>query len=212
MGMIYEKIYLSDSPKNKCACGLHEIIIEIGKNEYNKKLRNAKAAGKEYFIFPSGERPNKALRCSTDDKYPVADEYFLKEGVNKINRIVKHGGGSKRAIKRLIKAEKQDKKIESEINTYCVYYIHINKASNIYRAIYKYIRDEVVENRAFDGLRYFFEMIVKNRKSFFEDEIIFGSEIMSKPYDSKLLESDSIKPEIKRALQEYDRIRIGDAK
>lgn len=186
MSIRYEKLYLNDTEFTECARGMYRIILEIGKNEYNKKMNNAKRSGKSYFYFPSNVRPNKAIYCKIDGSNYINDDHFYTEGIIKINKMVKRGKKNKNAIRHLVNAKRECRKIvKDEYNTNNVFYIHRISTPYILGAIYRYIKNEICV-ATYNQPQNFLKKVLEIEHEFFGAFNIRGSEIVGKPYITEL--------------------------
>ena len=211
MSIFYEEIALSSTQNQSCAMGLYHIIIQIGKNEYNKKLYSALRNGKTYFNFPTCVRPHKAILCSTDGNTYVEEAYYYSEGISKINKLVRRGKKNKTAIKRLVKAQNKNYKIlNDEYNNYNVFFIHRISSSYILEAIYNYIREDLCQRSNCITPEIFLTEIVNSNRNFFLPYPVNGSEILTKPYNTQLKMRDFYgKNRIIKYLDLYDRLIPG---
>jgi len=141
MSIMYEPVCtaIGDSGINR---GLEEVLIEIGKNEFEIKRNRAICEHKNTFLFPSGKfsKRNKVL-CRVDSDNLICNDLYKKEGIFRINKMAGYGQFNKTTINCLIYSNIETRYDGNNLQgRYHVFYLNRIKAAPVFAAIHRYIR------------------------------------------------------------------------
>lgn len=182
MSIFYEPIYCAEQQYSYTAYGLREILITIGKCEYERKRQRAIDRHCNTFTFPSDVRLENRVICDVNGSAPIMPKYYLTEGIAKINKATKRGCHNKTAIKRLINAQL----CYRDGYPRNVFRIHKYSSVAIFEAILRYLKYELYHTHDKNDIKIqlgiLFRVIKKNHAEFFGPAPVENTTIVAKPY------------------------------